>query len=323
MQQRHLTLKKGWNLVTFHKTQSYINNTGTTTQWKTTFAPSQPASLQIVDRTATSITLSWKSVTDAPKYLVEYDFPDAKWVHRSGFASATAANTLVTHTLENLRADTEYTIKVTGENAFLSGVTGEITSRTLEGKYSVYATLSSSYQQVLIQENGIAIEPSAITINDTPLNKNDSFYEVTLPSPLNSGDFINLNIEVPEGTITAQERLYSLPAITAPTEGSTVFRESPTTINWDYSGLEPDRFEVIVGGSLYTSGNLPGNTRSFTIPALTFPEPNSYPIYVYAITDGTHSFTGLVKPDSFMLVQQIASVKVNVISEAEIPPAIP
>ncbi|GAA5435558.1 VWD domain-containing protein [Deinococcus aquaticus] len=169
---------------------------------------------------------------------------------------------------------------------------------------------------------------ATVTVNGVNLGlSGGGLYQGTLPAPVAVGAPLNLLTRVGECLVFASDVVPEVPALTAPAAGSSLAASAALPVAWT-SASSPQRFVVsatwVTGGAGtgWRSGDLPGATRSFSIPAGTLPAGQTVKVRVYAYNDGT--FVGSFTPDSRMAIRggNEAGRDVTVQAAAPNPPAV-
>ena len=169
---------------------------------------------------------------------------------------------------------------------------------------------------------------ATVTVNGVNLGlSGGGVYQGTLPAPVAVGAPLNLLTRVGECLVFASDVVPEVPALTAPAAGSSLAASAALPVAWT-SASSPQRFVVsatwVTGGAGtgWRSGDLPGATRSFSIPAGTLPAGQTVKVRVYAYNDGT--FVGSFTPDSRMAIRggNEAGRDVTVQAAAPNPPAV-
>ena len=128
---------------------------------------------------------------------------------------------------------------------------------------------------------------------------------------------LNLEIAVPEGTITGTAAIPPAPTIATPAADATVPANQPLTVTWEHTGPDPDRFHLhLLGNGLaYVVRNIPGHQRSHTIPAdqVVPPSGGRASLYLRAVNDGKSNFTGPVLDTSEMGVASLSRVVFDIV----------
>lgn len=194
-------------------------------------------------------------------------------------------------------------------------------------RYPVQGT-DMGVQSQNVRVGGAATVPVTVTVNGTTLAASGGgLYQGTLPAPVAVGAPLNLLTRVGECLVFASDVVPEAPALTAPAAGSSLAASAALPVAWT-SASSPQRFVVsatwVTGGAGtgWRSGDLPGATRSFSIPAGTLPAGQTVKVRVYAYNDGT--FVGSFTPDSRMAIRNgnEAGRDVTVQAAAPNPPAV-
>ena len=168
-------------------------------------------------------------------------------------------------------------------------------------------------------DTGVNYPGATVRVNDVQLNFRNppgSYYAPSIPGAT-TGTVLNLEIAVPEGTITGAAAIPPAPSITAPAADATVPANQPLTVTWEHTGPDPDRFYLhLLGNGLdYLVWDIPGDQRSHTIPADRVVPPSSgrARLQLRAVNDGKASFRGPVLDTSEMGVASLSSVVFDIV----------
>jgi hypothetical protein len=168
-------------------------------------------------------------------------------------------------------------------------------------------------------DTGVNYPGATVRVNGVQLNfRNppESYYAPSIPGAT-TGTVLNLEIAVPEGTITGAAAIPPAPSITAPAADATVPANQPLTVTWEHTGPDPDRFYLhLLGNGLdYLVWDIPGDQRSHTIPAdrVVPPSGGRASLYLRAVNDGKSNFTGPVLDTSEMGVASLSSVEFDIV----------
>lgn len=179
--------------------------------------------------------------------------------------------------------------------------------------FAVHGDVSSVYQTIIVyryQDGGFssAVEDATVTVNSVVApSVGSGQYRVGdgLLTP-SLGAAMTFGIQVPGQDAISGEGLMpaAAPAFTVPAEGADFGRGDLIEVAWDYSGVDPDRFQVVVqyqlpaGGSGFTL-DAPGSARSLSFSAATLPSDSSvHGLWISARNDG--AFTGPVTTNAVM-----------------------
>ena len=149
----------------------------------------------------------------------------------------------------------------------------------------------------------VSIPDAVVTVNGTPMPWTGSMYSVDLGAPIPEGDSITLVVEIGDSTIIGRDIIPVAPLITGPADGADFGPLDPVTVTWT-SSADPDYYEVNIfcpDGCVQQEWIVPGDQRSFEIPAGELPVNVGIRLRVYAYNDG--EFTGPADPDSEMNIR--------------------
>ena len=166
------------------------------------------------------------------------------------------------------------------------------------------------YQNILVQKGGAVLSTARVTVNGTPIGATpDGMYSGHLPAALTAGDGEFLRVQDGECSLAAYAVVPEIPVVMAPAAGASVATDAPVGVTWT-SVSAPDRFVVSAtwlsapdAGSGWSSPDLPGSVRSFSIPAGTLPHDKVVKLRVYAYNDGTPTFAGAYEAGSRMAIR--------------------
>jgi hypothetical protein len=188
--------------------------------------------------------------------------------------------------------DAETTATVTGTLPDGRSARGVITLKPAipsGNLYSVNARVFGSSTDIFVTESSSSSPfPSAIVkVNGTTIPFAGGRFQGALPAPIMAGETVNLEIEVPEGTIRASAIMPSAPNLTAPADGSSVSAADPLMLTWTMPE-SPTRFRLGYGTDPYesdlaASANVSGDSRNHSFTAI--PSNKTLGIYVIAINE--------------------------------------
>jgi hypothetical protein len=190
----------------------------------------------------------------------------------------------------------ETTATVTGTLPDGSSAKGVITLRpaTPTGNlYNVSARVFGSSTDIFVTESSSSSPfPSAVVkVNGTTIPFAGGRFQGALPAPIVVGETVNLEIEVPEGTIRASVVMPSAPDLTAPANDSSVSAADPLMLTWTMPE-SPARFRLGYGTDPYeselaASANVSGDSRNHSFTAI--PTNKTLGVYVIAINETTEA----------------------------------
>ncbi|WP_158539620.1 fibronectin type III domain-containing protein [Meiothermus sp. QL-1] len=282
---------------------------------------------------STSIGLRWLKVEGAAAYQLERKVGSGSFSPLVSIPHEMGGPLVQSHTDSGLTPGTRYTYRIRAVNAGLQSewsTSAEVeTPAAASTRYRVsgYWLGASDPNLYLVTDTGVVFSSATVTVNGTPLtyrNPPGSYYAPSLPGAT-AGTVLNLNITVPEGTITASAAIPQAPSLTAPAADARITENRPLTVTWNYTGPDPDRFylHLLGDGPLnYVAANISGAERSFTIPAdqVVVPAGGRASLFLYAVNDGKASFSGPVLPTSAMGVAASTSVIFDIVPA---PPGLP
>ena len=166
------------------------------------------------------------------------------------------------------------------------------------------------YQNIRVRKGTVNLSTASVTVNGTPIGlQPDGIYYGHLPAPLAAGDGEFLRVQDGACSLAAYDVVPESPALTAPAAGTSAATNTALNVTWT-SATAPDRFVVWATwlsapdtGSGWTSPDLPGSARSFSIPAGSLPPGKIIKLRVYAYNDGTETFAGAYEAGSRLAIR--------------------
>jgi hypothetical protein len=163
-----------------------------------------------------------------------------------------------------------------------------VSARVFDGT-DIYVTESST---------GTPFPSAIVKVNGTTIPFGGGRFQGSI-ADIAPGETVELEITVPEGTISGSVTMPSAPDITAPAIGSSVSAANPLTLSWDIVE-SPANYRLGYGTDPYESAlavfaNAVGSSRSYSFTDI--PANKTLNLYVMAINETT-SFTGPVAPGS-------------------------
>jgi hypothetical protein len=197
---------------------------------------------------------------------------------------------------------TEYTPPATLEGETTATVTGTLPDgRSARGVitlrpatpsgnlYSVSARVFGSSTDIFVTESSsFSPFPSAIVkVNGTTIPFAGGRFQGALPAAIVAGETVNLEVEVPEGTIRASAIMPAAPNLTAPADGSSLSAASPLELAWTMPE-NPSTYRLGYGTDPYESdlavfATVPGENRTQTFTGI--PANKTLNIFVIAINE--------------------------------------
>ena len=274
---------------------------------------------------ATSIGLRWRKVEGASGYELERKVGGGGFSPLIRLPHEVGGSFYQFYTDTGLTPATRYTYRiraVSGAAQSPWSVSGELeTPAAATTRYEVTGFwLGASHPNLyLLTDTGVKYPRATVRVNDVQLNFQNppgSYYARSIPGAT-TGTVLNLEIAVPEGTITGAAAIPPAPSITAPAADATVPANQPLTVTWEHTGPDPDRFYLhLLGNGLdYLVWDIPGDQRSHTIPADRVVPPSSgrARLQLRAVNDGKASFRGPVLDTSEMGVASLSSVVFDIV----------
>ncbi|GEM48227.1 VWD domain-containing protein [Deinococcus cellulosilyticus] len=195
--------------------------------------------------------------------------------------------------------------------AVQSGQDNQISQQA--GTYLVRGTdMGPMFQNIRVTNGGVAYTGADVRVNTINMPHTSSgLYQGNLGFAVAVGNGLSLDVRTPDGIVHAQDWVPGAPVVTAPVASTVVNSATPLPVAWNNSyGLNPDRFVVSatwscgVGcGTGWTSPDLPGTARNYSIPAGKLPADKAVKIRVYAYNDGTETFSGPAAAGSRMAIR--------------------
>lgn len=192
--------------------------------------------------------------------------------------------------------DAETTATVTGTLPDGRSARGVITLKpaTPSGNlYSVNARVFGSSTDIFVTENSSSSPfPSAIVkVNGTTIPFAGGRFQGALPVAITAGETVNLEIDVPEGTIRATATMPAAPDLTAPANGSSLSAANPLELAWTMPA-SPSSYRLGYGTVPYESdlavfANAPGENRTQTFTGI--PANKTLNVFVIAINEVTEA----------------------------------
>ena len=274
---------------------------------------------------ATSIGLRWRKVEGASGYEIERKMGGGGFSPLIRLPHEVGGSFYQFYTDTGLTPATRYTYRiraVSGAAQSPWSVSGELeTPAAATTRYEVagYWLGASDPNLYLLTDTGVKYPRATVRVNDVQLNFQNppgSYYAPSIPGAT-TGTVLNLEIAVPEGTITATAAIPPAPTIVTPAADATVPANQALTVTWEHTGPDPDRFHLhLLGNGLaYVVRNIPGDQRSHTIPADRVVPPSSRRarLVLRAANDGKASFRGPVLDTSEMGVASLSSVVFDIV----------
>jgi len=290
-------------------------------------APGLPAPTEFSGTvgSATSIGLRWRKVEGASGYEIERKVGGGGFSPLIRLPHEAGGSFYQFYTDTGLTPATRYTYRiraVSGAAQSPWSVSGELeTPAAATTRYRVrgFWLGASDPNLYLLTDTGVKYPEATVRVNDVQLNFRNppgSYYAPSIPGAT-TGTVLNLEIAVPEGTITATAAIPPAPTIVTPTADATVPANQPLTVTWEHTGPDPDRFHLhLLGDGLdYVVQNIPGHQRSHTIPADRVVPPSSGRalLVLRAVNDGKASFRGPVLDTSEMGVASLSRVVFDIV----------
>jgi hypothetical protein len=274
---------------------------------------------------ATSIGLRWRKVEGASGYEIERKVGGGGFSPLIRLPHEVGGSFYQFYTDTGLTPATRYTYRiraVSGAAQSPWSVSGELeTPAAATTRYEVtgFWLGASDPNLYLLTDTGVNYPGATVRVNDVQLNFRNppgSYYAPSIPGAT-TGTVLNLEIAVPEGTITGAAAIPPAPTIVTPAADATVPANQPLTVTWEHTGPDPDRFHLhLLGDGLdYVVWNIPGHQRSHTIPADQVVPPSSGRalLVLRAVNDGKASFRGPVLDTSEMGVASLSRVVFDIV----------
>ena len=274
---------------------------------------------------ATSIGLRWRKVEGASGYELERKVGGGGFSPLIRLPHEVGGSFYQLYTDTGLTPATRYTYRIravsdTAQSPWSTSSELE-TPAAATTRYRVrgFWLGASNPNLYLHTDTGVNYPGATVRVNDVQLNFRNppgSYYAPSIPGAT-TGTVLNLEIAVPEGTITGAAAIPPAPSITAPAADATVPANQPLTVTWEHTGPDPDRFYLhLLGNGLdYLVWDIPGDQRSHTIPADRVVPPSSgrARLQLRAVNDGKASFRGPVLDTSEMGVASLSSVVFDIV----------
>ena len=274
---------------------------------------------------ATSIGLRWRKVEGASGYELERKVGGGGFSPLIRLPHEVGGSFYQLYTDTGLTPATRYTYRIravsdTAQSPWSTSSELE-TPAAATTRYRVrgFWLGASNPNLYLHTDTGVNYPGATVRVNDVQLNFRNppgSYYAPSIPGAT-TGTVLNLEIAVPEGTITGAAAIPPAPSITAPAADATVPANQPLTVTWEHTGPDPDRFHLHLSGNglSYVVSNIPGDQRSHTIPADRVVPPSSgrARLQLRAVNDGKASFRGPVLDTSEMGVASLSSVVFDIV----------
>jgi hypothetical protein len=162
-----------------------------------------------------------------------------------------------------------------------------------ETSYEVYARVFGSSTDIFVTESSSssAVPGAVVKVNGTTIPFAGGRFQGALPAAITVGETVDLEIEVPEGTIRASVIMPSAPMLTAPANDSSVSAADPLMLTWTMPE-SPTRFRLGYGTDPYeselaASANVLGDSRNHSFTAI--PTNKTLGVYVIAINETTEA----------------------------------
>jgi hypothetical protein len=290
-------------------------------------APSLPAPSEFSGTvgSATSIGLRWRKVEGASGYEIERKVGGGGFSPLIRLPHEVGGSFYQFYTDTGLTPATRYTYRIRAVSDIAQSpwsVSGELeTPAAATTRYEVtgFWLGASDPNLYLRTDTGVKYPGATVRVNGVQLNFQNppgSYYAPSIPGAT-TGTVLNLEIAVPEGTITATAAIPPAPTIVTPAADATVPANQPLTVTWEHTGPDPDRFHLhLLGNGLaYVVWNIPGHQRSHTIPADRVVPPSSgrARLELRAVNDGKASFRGPVLDTSEMGVASLSRVVFDIV----------
>ena len=274
---------------------------------------------------ATSIGLRWRKVEGASGYELERKVGGGGFSPLIRLPHEVGGSFYQLYTDTGLTPATRYTYRIravsdTAQSPWSTSSELE-TPAAATTRYRVrgFWLGASNPNLYLRTDTGVNYPGATVRVNGVQLNFRNppgSYYAPSIPGAT-TGTVLNLEIAVPEGTITATATIPPAPTIVIPAADATVPANQPLTVTWEHTGPDPDRFYLhLLGNGLdYLVWDIPGDQRSHTIPADRVVPPSSgrARLQLRAVNDGKASFRGPVLDTSEMGVASLSSVVFDIV----------
>lgn len=166
----------------------------------------------------------------------------------------------------------------------------------------VGSDMGPEFNHVGILQGGASVDGATVTVNGEAALQAapGDEYHVQLAAPVAVGGALDLDIAFGGLVIEGSGTVPEAPVVTAPADAAAFTVATAIQVNWTATA-DPDRFAVYANGPTgFQNVEIPGNLRTFTIPAGTL-TAGAYEIRVFAYNDGT--FTGPVHVDARMSIR--------------------
>jgi hypothetical protein len=290
-------------------------------------APGLPAPTEFSGTvgSATSIGLRWRKVEGASGYEIERKVGGGGFSPLIRLPHEVGGSFYQFYTDTGLTPATRYTYRIRAVSDIAQSpwsVSGELeTPAAATTRYEVtgFWLGASDPNLYLRTDTGVKYPGATVRVNGVQLNFQNppgSYYAPSIPGAT-TGTVLNLEIAVPEGTITGTAAIPPAPTIVTPAADATVPANQPLTVTWEHTGPDPDRFylHLLGNGLAYVVWNIPGHQRSHTIPADRVVPPSSGRalLELHAVNDGKASFRGPVLDTSEMGVASLSRVVFDIV----------
>jgi hypothetical protein len=274
---------------------------------------------------ATSIGLRWRKVEGASGYELERKVGGGGFSPLIRLPHEVGGSFYQLYTDTGLTPATRYTYRIravsdTAQSPWSTSSELE-TPAAATTRYRVrgFWLGASNPNLYLHTDTGVNYPGATVRVNGVQLNFRNppgSYYAPSIPGAT-TGTVLNLEIAVPEGTITGAAAIPPAPTVVTPAADATVPANQPLTVTWEHTGPDPDRFYLhLLGNGLdYLVWDIPGDQRSHTIPADRVVPPSSgrARLQLRAVNDGKASFRGPVLDTSEMGVASLSSVVFDIV----------
>lgn len=285
----------------------------------------RPEAFSATVGSSTAIGLSWRKVAGATEYQLERKTGSGPFSPLVTLPHEEGGPLEQRHTDTGLAPGTRYTYRIRAVNAraqsdWSSSAEVETPAMT-STQYQVRGSWlgARNANLYLTTDRGVNYSAATVRINGTTLtyrNPPGSYFASSIPGA-SAGTVLQLEIEVPEGLISASATIPETPSIAEPRANASVRAGQPLTVTWEYPGPDPDRFylQLVGNGPTNYAENLPGTLRSHTIPGerVVVPTSGRVFLYLYAVNDGQGSFSGPALPNSQMGVAAWTSVEFDIV----------